>query len=231
MRRLLFFAVFVFSVLGGLVPAHAAVRGAPPGATARCRDGTYSFSQHRSGTCSYHGGVAVWLTGSGSNSSGGSTKVAVGRTVLLGSRTRVGGCTLSALPDRRCSPGAYYSGLTLQVLCSSGFHTSSIRAVSDSMRHTIEAEYGLAPRAYGHTLEIDHVVPLELGGSNDAANLFPEQARPTGGGAGFRAKDRLENAAHSLVCRGTISLTAAQHAIATNWERFYRQIFGALPTG
>jgi hypothetical protein len=34
---------------------------APPGATAKCNDGTYSFSQHRQGTCSGHGGVAVWL--------------------------------------------------------------------------------------------------------------------------------------------------------------------------
>src|SRR5215472_5453925 len=29
----------------------------PAGATAQCRDGSYSFSQHRSGTCSHHGGV------------------------------------------------------------------------------------------------------------------------------------------------------------------------------
>jgi hypothetical protein len=35
---------------------------APIGASARCRDGTYSFSQHRRGTCSWHGGVAAWLT-------------------------------------------------------------------------------------------------------------------------------------------------------------------------
>jgi len=34
---------------------------APAGATAQCRDGTYSFSQHRQGTCSHHGGVAKWL--------------------------------------------------------------------------------------------------------------------------------------------------------------------------
>jgi hypothetical protein len=34
----------------------------PAGATARCEDGTYSFSEHRSGTCSYHGGVAEWLS-------------------------------------------------------------------------------------------------------------------------------------------------------------------------
>ena len=34
---------------------------APPGATALCRDGTYSFSKSRRGTCSHHGGVAKWL--------------------------------------------------------------------------------------------------------------------------------------------------------------------------
>jgi hypothetical protein len=34
---------------------------APAGATAQCNDGTYSFSQHRQGTCSGHGGVARWL--------------------------------------------------------------------------------------------------------------------------------------------------------------------------
>ncbi|NBB65437.1 DUF3761 domain-containing protein [Pseudomonas sp. ODNR1LW] len=33
----------------------------PAGATARCRDGTYSFSQSRRGTCSRHGGVSRWL--------------------------------------------------------------------------------------------------------------------------------------------------------------------------
>jgi hypothetical protein len=35
--------------------------GVPAGATAQCADGTYSFSQHRQGTCSHHGGVARWL--------------------------------------------------------------------------------------------------------------------------------------------------------------------------
>jgi uncharacterized protein (DUF2147 family) len=35
--------------------------GPPTGATAECEDGTYSFSEHRSGTCSSHGGVAKWL--------------------------------------------------------------------------------------------------------------------------------------------------------------------------
>jgi hypothetical protein len=35
--------------------------GVPAGATAECEDGTFSFSEHHSGTCSYHGGVKRWL--------------------------------------------------------------------------------------------------------------------------------------------------------------------------
>jgi len=42
-------------------PAKSLSGKAPEGATARCRDGSYSFSRHHSGTCSRHGGVASWL--------------------------------------------------------------------------------------------------------------------------------------------------------------------------
>lgn len=41
-------------------PVHAL--STPAGATARCGDGSYSFSQHHRGTCSHHGGVGSWLT-------------------------------------------------------------------------------------------------------------------------------------------------------------------------
>jgi len=39
-------------------PAHSTNGGVPTGATARCGDGSYSFSEHHSGTCSGHHGVA-----------------------------------------------------------------------------------------------------------------------------------------------------------------------------
>ncbi len=42
-------------------PTRTADNQPPAGATARCRDGTYSFSQSRRGTCSHHVGVARWL--------------------------------------------------------------------------------------------------------------------------------------------------------------------------
>jgi hypothetical protein len=42
-------------------PTRTADSQPPPGATAHCRDGTFSFSRTRRGTCSHHGGVAEWL--------------------------------------------------------------------------------------------------------------------------------------------------------------------------
>ncbi|WP_236728664.1 DUF3761 domain-containing protein [Methylobacterium sp. WSM2598] len=41
-------------------PAHTRDGSKPEGATAHCRDGTWSFSRHRAGTCSGHHGVASW---------------------------------------------------------------------------------------------------------------------------------------------------------------------------
>jgi hypothetical protein len=157
-----------------------------------------------------------------------SPQVDVGRTILLGARTKSSGCRLGPQPDRRCSPGAIYSGLTKAVLCSRTFRTSAIRNVPTSEKHDVEQEYGLVPRSYGRSLEIDHIVSLELGGSNDIANLYPEKlnAHP-----GYKAKDKLENKLHDLVCDGTMTLQSAQQQIAANWIKLYRRVYGVTPTG
>lgn len=152
-----------------------------------------------------------------------------GATRLLHAQTRTSGCRVGALPDPRCTPGAYSAGLTKAVICSPSFRTSTIRHVSESTRHQVEQEYGLAPRSYGRTLEVDHLVSLELGGSNAIANLYPEQLTYPHGQPGYRVKDRLENAAHDAVCSGKITLTYAQHQIAANWEVLYRKLFGVSP--
>jgi hypothetical protein len=208
----------------------------PPGASAQCRDGTYSYSQHRSGTCSRHGGVAVWLTAGGSPAPGTSpptspnapAPLAVGSTVLLAPRTRTSACRRGQEPDRRCSPGAYYSALTASAICSPTFRTGAIRDVSESERFAVEREYGMTARPYGRTIEIDHIVALELGGSNDIANLFPE---PGSGPADYHFKDRVENRAHDMVCAGTLGLGTARALMAADWEALYRRLFGVAPAG
>ncbi len=224
------------SCLACLATTSALAAAPPPGTTALCRDGTPSFSATHAGTCSRHGGVATWLDGTGTAPATttpdaarpvASAPAAAGaRTVLLHARTRTGACTRGALPDPRCSPGAIDPALTRAVLCSAGFHTSSVRHVSTSLKHAVEVAYGMAPRAYGRTIEIDHIVSLQLGGSNDIANLYPE---PGGGTSGYQVKDRLENALHRLVCAGEMTLAAAQRGIATNWLQLYRSVFGVTP--
>lgn len=49
------------NVDGNTIHSPVTASSAPAGATAKCTDGTWSFSQHHSGTCSHHGGVAEWL--------------------------------------------------------------------------------------------------------------------------------------------------------------------------
>ena len=46
---------------GNTVQSPTKYNSVPAGASAQCADGTYSFSQHRRGTCSHHGGVVRWL--------------------------------------------------------------------------------------------------------------------------------------------------------------------------
>jgi hypothetical protein len=46
---------------GHCVPRPTQAPAPPPGASAICNDGSYSFSEHRRGTCSGHGGVRTWL--------------------------------------------------------------------------------------------------------------------------------------------------------------------------
>jgi hypothetical protein len=212
------------------LPAGAAGGSTPPGATARCRDGTFSYSRHHQGTCSHHGGVGVWLDGSRPSSSTRTSSVVrtapLGATIALARRTRSSDCTLGPDPDRRCSPGAYYTKLDRAVICSPTFRTSAIRNVPESEKFSVEREYGLQPGHYGSALEIDHIVSLELGGSNDIANLYPEKlyAHP-----GYRIKDKLENRLHALVCAGSIDLRTAQREIAANWQGLYERVFGVAP--
>jgi hypothetical protein len=123
-----------------------------------------------------------------------------------------------ALPDHQITPGAVFPGATASQVCTPGW-AEAHRNVPDEIRYQVFAEYGLS---YGvhDSYEVDHLIPLELGGSNSIRNLWPE---PQGGSSpGYPSKDRLENRLHELVCSGSLSLAAAQHAIAANWWAAYQ---------
>jgi hypothetical protein len=138
----------------------------------------------------------------------------------FGVQTKTSGCVAhGGLPDLACTPGALLSSGTKDAICKSGY-ASSARNVPTSEKDQDYAEYGITHHSPGQ-YEVDHLVSLELGGSNDIANLWPELASPT---PGFHQKDQVENYLHDQVCSGAISLSEAQVEIATDWLNVYQRM-------
>src|SRR5436190_7439047 len=134
----------------------------------------------------------------------------------------VAGVPAVDVPNRTLTPGAV---LTTSVarMCVPGY-SSSVRDVPDSEKEAVYAEYGVPHVPYQH--EVDHLVSLEVDGSNAITNLWPE---PYAGRWGARTKDVLENKLHDLVCSGELSLAFAQHIEATNWVLAYKRYVGGTP--
>jgi hypothetical protein len=118
-------------------------------------------------------------------------------------------------PDPACTPGSFDPAVTqadlASTICKSGY-TATVRPPSASTEKAKRALYTAYGVPTGTVSELDHLVSLELGGSNDVANLWPEVGKIP------NPKDSVENALHKAVCAGKVSLSAAQQAIALNWQ-------------
>jgi hypothetical protein len=121
-----------------------------------------------------------------------------------------------ALPNHRLTPGAHFP-VGRATICQSGY-SARVRNVPASEKNADYADYGLKHVAYAY--EVDHLVSLELGGSNAITNLWPEHYYDPWGA---RTKDRLENKLHELVCSGQLSLASAQRQEAANWIKAYKR--------
>lgn len=120
------------------------------------------------------------------------------------------------LPDPKLTPGDWDKTVTAQQACVPGF--------AKHRRHVTLAQRKLIFKNY-HLLyirgkyELDHLVSLELGGTNSNLNLWPQAYAPK---PGAREKDWVEDDLHRRVCSGEISLTEAQRIIRTDWLSYYR---------
>lgn len=129
------------------------------------------------------------------------------------------------LPDLACTPGALNPDVAqanlATTICRKGGFTGEIRPpsnVTDKEKRANTLSYGYT--ASLHDAEYDHLVSLELGGDpNDPRNLWVEPPSPGHAvGAGpNNPKDAVETRLHTAVCAGKVTLSAAQHAIATDW--------------
>jgi hypothetical protein len=127
------------------------------------------------------------------------------------------------MPDPRLTPGEPFSGVGARQVCTSGY-SATVRHVTPAQYQEVYAEYRVAYPEPSGAYELDHLIPLELGGDNTNANLWPEPASPA---PGFHQKDQLENAMHGLVCSARLDLGEAQREIASNWYAAYlRYVIG-----
>lgn len=128
----------------------------------------------------------------------------------------------AVLPNPARTPGAANPQVTqsdiYSTICVSGW-TSTVRPPSsyttDLKEQQLASGYAYRGDMNPSDYEEDHLIPLELGGAPASTlNLWPE---PYNTADGARVKDEVENKLNSLVCDGSMALTAAQHMIATNW--------------
>ena len=132
---------------------------------------------------------------------------------------------LSKLTGQEVSKG---DPVTQEMVCTSGY-TKCVRAVAPPVRASAFHGYGLQGNHTGYCegqegCELDHLVSLEIGGSNSVKNLWPQSFDTSPWNA--HVKDQLENFFHAEVCAGRIPLEQAQKEISSNWIDAYRKYLG-----
>ena len=105
----------------------------------------------------------------------------------------------------------YDAHVTVEALCTPGY-AKRHRKVPRNMRDRIYHKFGLQ-RGQRRGWVIDHRIPLELGGTNDIANLYPQPK------AEAHQKDLEENELHMQVCFKQITLAASRAKILQDWSR------------
>ena len=130
------------------------------------------------------------------------------------------------LPDPQITPGAVRT-TNIGEICSHG--TRELRHWDRARDDHIMAEYGL-PSGPHPDWEIDHLIPLGIGGADDVANLWPEPRRSIEPQWNAETKDRLEWKLRDLVCSGALDVVEAQHMITEDWTAAYSR-FIRVPGG
>jgi hypothetical protein len=130
------------------------------------------------------------------------------------------------------TPGAVDARLTDDVLTSPKFRTSEVRDVPRELRIKVFADYGMDYWTVDRSkFEVDHFIPIGLGGASVEQNLWPEPRHDVVDGCDLGAitKDRLEEELIDEVRDLKISPGQAREVITSNWVEGYKRYVGVLP--
>lgn len=123
-------------------------------------------------------------------------------------------------PNPSLTPGDVFPEVSASDICIKGY-SATVRHVTTTTKKQVFLEYDVPyPQPEG-SIEVDHFISLELGGSNDVKNLWPEPADPK---PGFHEKDKVENYLHQQICKGLMTLQEAQKEISSDWYAVYQKI-------
>ena len=126
------------------------------------------------------------------------------------------------LPNAKITPGCTFDE-TAQDVCVPGY-AKKVRSVPAWLKRQAYAEYGITGYKTGD-YEVDHLIPLSLGGSNSIRNLWPQSTKTSPWNS--YVKDALERKLHKLVCGGQLDLKTAQREIASDWTEAYKKSAGS----
>jgi hypothetical protein len=127
----------------------------------------------------------------------------------------------AVIPDPTLTPGAVRT-TDVGAICSTP--TRELRHWSRDRDDRIMAEYGLPPGPHPR-FEVDHLIPLSLGGADSDANLWPEPRRSIEPEWPAELKDDLEHRLCQMVCAGKLGVVEAQSEIAADWTASYHNRF------
>jgi hypothetical protein len=125
------------------------------------------------------------------------------------------------VPDPILTPGAVRT-TDVGAICATG--TRQLRHWDRARDDHILAEYGLPPGPHPD-FEVDHLIPLGIGGADDDKNLWAEPRRSIEPTWNAERKDELEWKLRDLVCSGQLDVRQAQQAIAGDWTEAYGRFF------
>lgn len=124
-------------------------------------------------------------------------------------------------PDPKLTPGAVAT-TDLAAVCRLPKRVHAAFTLRDpliapAMQQAVMSEYNIAPSRAMH-YGLDFLVPLQLGGANVRANIWPISDAH---GVGFREKQILNIRLHVLVCERQMPLDQAQKAVASDWVNLW----------